>query len=149
MTATKKNAQEELVAKTRCAQCVRSGRDRVVPAFLFFKTAANGKPWRVPERPARSRRRSALARRRFRQQRAIQLNLKWRQDAFDVGAALAAVRDAGVQVADFDIKRNVPERVEQLRCFLRRLSLPDDHSVPPAIVSLAEREGVLECEWKD
>jgi len=87
--------------------------------------------------------------RRLRQERPVELNLRWRQDAFDVGAALAAVRDAGVQVADFDLKRNVPERVEQLRCSLRRLSLPDDHSVPPAIVSLAEREGVLEWEWKD
>ena len=81
-------------------------------------------------------------------ERPDELNLKWRQDAFDVGAALAAVRDAGVQVADLDLKRNVPERVEQLRCSLRRLGLTDDHSVPPAIVSLADREGVLEWEWK-
>ena len=87
--------------------------------------------------------------RRLRQERPVELNLKWRQDAFDVGAALAAVRDAGVEVADFDLKRNVPERVEQLRCSLRRLSLPEDHSVPSAILSLAEREGVLEWERKD
>jgi putative Mg2+ transporter-C (MgtC) family protein len=87
--------------------------------------------------------------RRLRQERPATLNLKWRQGAFDAGAALAAFGAAGVQVADFVLKRNIPEGVEELRCSLRRFSLPDDHSVPPAIVSLAAREGVLEWEWKD
>ncbi len=87
--------------------------------------------------------------RRLRRERHAQFNVKWRQDAFDVGAALAAIGAAGVRVANFIIKRNVLERVAELRCSVRRMSLPDDHSVPPALVSFAEREGVLEWEWKD
>jgi len=58
-------------------------------------------------------------------------------------------RDGGVQVAEFVLKRNIAERVEELRWSVPRLSLPGDHSVPPAIVSLAEREGVLEWAWKE
>jgi uncharacterized membrane protein YhiD involved in acid resistance len=37
--------------------------------------------------------------RRLKRERPVELNLKWRQDAFDAGAALAAVRAAGVQLA--------------------------------------------------
>lgn len=86
---------------------------------------------------------------RLRQKRSAGLVLKWRENAFEAEEVFVAMGAAGLQLTDTMISRNLADGVEELRCNAKRLSLPDDHSVPAAIANLAAREGVLYWEWKD
>ena len=87
--------------------------------------------------------------RRLRQNRQAELTVKWRQGELDVGAALATIGTAGLELGNFAITRNPAERIDELQCSVRRFSLPGDHSVPDEVAGLAQRPGVVEWKWRD
>jgi hypothetical protein len=62
--------------------------------------------------------------------------------AFGVEEVLATIGATGLPLSNLVVKRNPVERIDELRCSVRRHSLPDDHRIPPEISSLTERQGV-------
>jgi putative Mg2+ transporter-C (MgtC) family protein len=90
-----------------------------------------------------------LIERRLRQERAAELRIRWTADEFDSDSAPATIGASTLKVSNFAIKHNVAERVEELRCPVRRRVLPGERSPPFEVLELARRPGVLEWEWKD
>jgi putative Mg2+ transporter-C (MgtC) family protein len=90
-----------------------------------------------------------LPERRLKRERPAELMVKWRHEAFGVEEVLATIGAAGLPLSNLVVKRNPVERIDELRCSVRRHSLPDDHRVPAEISNLTQRQGVLEWEWKD
>jgi hypothetical protein len=90
-----------------------------------------------------------LVEHRLRQERPAELRIRWRADGFDSHSALATIGASTLKVSSFAIRRNVAERIEELRCSVRRRVLPDKRSPPLEVLELARRPGVLEWEWRD
>ena len=57
---------------------------------------------------------------RVKQQRTSDLRLKWKAGEFDLGSALAALGDAGLQLSRFTVRHDVIAQVEELRCSVQR-----------------------------
>jgi putative Mg2+ transporter-C (MgtC) family protein len=86
---------------------------------------------------------------RLKQRRSSGLRLKWKVGEFDVGSAMAALGDMGLQVSDFTVRQDVSAQVEELRCSVRREAFREENSVPPRLVQVVRRPGVLEWEWNN
>jgi hypothetical protein len=65
-----------------------------------------------------------------------ELKIIWRADDFSLDAALATVRSAELRLREFDIGHNGAERIDEMRCLVRRKRLPEDHSVPAGLMEL-------------
>ena len=81
---------------------------------------------------------------RLRQERPAELRIRWRADDFDLDSALATIGASTLKVSNFAIKHTVAERIEELRCSVRRRILPGERSPPSEVLELARRPGVLE-----
>ena len=57
---------------------------------------------------------------RLRQERPAELRIRWRADDFDSDSALATIGASTLKVSNFAIKHTVAERIEELRCSVRR-----------------------------
>ena len=94
-----------------------------------------------------------LIERRLSIERPAELTITWRDDElrdnFHVDAAFATIGSAGLQLVNFDIKHNGAERIEELRCTVRRRALPQDHGIPAPLMELSGRAGVLAWEWRE
>jgi hypothetical protein len=51
--------------------------------------------------------------------------------------------------AKFDIGHNGAERIDGMRCPVRRKRLPEDHSVPAGLMEQTQRPGVIGWEWRE
>ncbi|HEY3623866.1 MAG TPA: MgtC/SapB family protein [Roseiarcus sp.] len=87
--------------------------------------------------------------RKFKQERASRLRLKWKVGEYDVAAAISTLRDADLEISSFAVKQDAVARVEELRCSVRRLALREERSLPPVVAEVVGRQGVLEWEWSD
>lgn len=47
------------------------------------------------------------------------------------------------------VRQNSVDRVEELRCAVRRQALRNEHGLPAELAELTRQAGVLEWEWKD
>jgi len=83
------------------------------------------------------------------QRRVSELWMKWKIDQFDAPAVLSALRVADLQISKFALREDTVARVQELRCFLRRQALRDEHVLPSELAEMTRRPGVLEWEWKD
>jgi putative Mg2+ transporter-C (MgtC) family protein len=81
--------------------------------------------------------------------RPVELTIAWREGDFNLNAAVATIGSAGLRLRKLDLRHNVSERVEELRCIVERRGSPEDHSIPPALAQLSQRAGVLAWEWKE
>jgi putative Mg2+ transporter-C (MgtC) family protein len=54
-----------------------------------------------------------------------------------------------LRVSNIAIKHNVAERIQELRCTVRRWSPPDEPRPPFEVLELVRRPGVLEWEWNE
>jgi putative Mg2+ transporter-C (MgtC) family protein len=84
---------------------------------------------------------------RFEQQRTSDLRLKWKVGEFDLGSAMAALGAAGLELSRFTLRQDVSAQVEELRCSVQRKAMRDEHGVPPSLIQVVGRPGVLEWEW--
>jgi putative Mg2+ transporter-C (MgtC) family protein len=90
-----------------------------------------------------------LIERRLRQERPSELRIRWNADDFDSDSALATIGASTLRVSNIAIKHNVSERIQELRCTVRRWSPPDEPRPPFEVLELVRRPGVLEWEWKE
>jgi hypothetical protein len=87
--------------------------------------------------------------RKFRHQRVSRRRLKWKFGAYDAASAMLAIRQAGLSIASFAVKQDTAGRLEELRCSVRRLVLPEVRGLPRVVAEVVGRQGVLEWEWTD
>jgi putative Mg2+ transporter-C (MgtC) family protein len=83
------------------------------------------------------------------QRRASELWMKWKIDHFDAAAVLSVLRAADLQISNFVVRGDTVAHVQELRCFLQRHALRDEHGLPSELEEMTRRSGVLEWEWKD
>ncbi|HEY1944695.1 MAG TPA: MgtC/SapB family protein [Roseiarcus sp.] len=86
---------------------------------------------------------------RVHQERASKLRIKWGRDDFDMIAALTALDAADMKVANYALKREPEQHVQELQCEVRRRRLPGQCDLPAAFIELTRAPSVLEWEWKD
>ena len=89
-----------------------------------------------------------LAEKRIKRQRHFKLMIKWTGSEFDVSAALAAL-ESQLDIDAFALKHDAGGKSEEIHCSLRNLRLPEDRSIPPVVMRLAQGPGVLAWEWRD
>jgi hypothetical protein len=77
------------------------------------------------------------------------LRIRWNADDFDSDSALATIGASTLRVSNIAIKHNVSERIQELRCTVRRWSPPDEPRPPFEVLELVRRPGVPEWEWKE
>ena len=87
--------------------------------------------------------------RKIKQKRASRLRLKWKIGEYDIALAMLTLRRAGLEVASFAVNQDADAKIEELRCSVRRLALPNEHDLPPVVAEVVGRQGVLEWEWTD
>jgi len=83
------------------------------------------------------------------EERLTKLTISWRDEGFNLDAALATVASAGLQLRSFSVKHDCAERIEELRCSVRHRSMPNEHRIPAPLIELSGRSGVLAWEWKE
>jgi hypothetical protein len=90
-----------------------------------------------------------LLERKLKQRRVSELWMKFKIDDLDAAAALSALRVADLQISKFVVREDTVTRVKELRCFLRRQALRDEHGLPSELADVTRSPGVLAWEWKD
>jgi len=89
-----------------------------------------------------------LFERRMKQERTVQLSVKWRGDALSQNEAMALLDAAALRIAHMTLRYEAEGGVCELRCALRERAQPGRHDTPEALVELAQRPGVVALEWK-
>lgn len=87
--------------------------------------------------------------RRLPRQRASELWIKCKVDELGAASAFSALKLGSFQVSKLMVKQNTVDRVEELRCSVRRRALREEHGFPAELAELTCQPGVLEWEWKD
>jgi len=85
---------------------------------------------------------------RMRKERYVELTIKWTGSEFDYRAAFATLEHE-LEINSFVLKHDALNQSDELHCSLRSLRRPEDRSIPPAIMGLANAPGVLAWRWKD
>jgi putative Mg2+ transporter-C (MgtC) family protein len=85
---------------------------------------------------------------RIRERRVAHFRLRWRQGAYELADALAAISDDGLEISSFALTRSPDEESAELSCELSQFAIKRELTPPPKIAALARRPGTVSWEWR-
>jgi putative Mg2+ transporter-C (MgtC) family protein len=85
---------------------------------------------------------------RIKQERRVDLLIRWDERAIDEKTIQAAISEAGLQIRQLSTKYGGAGKARETHYSLTQRSYLAKHDIPPVVQDLARKDGILQLEWR-